>query len=347
MDLISSIPDYPNLPLPAPVWLLETGLVISLFFHLLPMNIALGGGFYSAFLMLFCKKDPHLSRFAKTLAGSLPIFTSIAITLGLLPLILMQLLYGSLFYKSSIELEVPWLSVIVSILIAYSLLYIYRFEETKLSKLSPWILIAANVLILSIAAIFTENMIHMMPGADAQLIPRTLHFIVSGFAVTGLAATCFGLYYHKSDPAYSKTLIQSGSLVFLVITFLQIFVGAWFLLSIPRETMLNFMGRDLIGSIGFMGSMLFMVFALIAALFAAFKASPLATWLMNIFSGILIFLMVLMRHALRKYLIVDLIDPSQLNVTNQGSWIAFYAVAALATVVYLIWLSRLIINIKR
>ena len=115
MNEIVSIPSYQPIPFPAPFVVLEVLLVLGFFLHLIPMNISLVGGFVSAICLFIGGEnaDSFYSRIGKQLAFSLPIFTSFAITQGIVPLLFIQLLYGPLFYTSSILMGSYWISIVL------------------------------------------------------------------------------------------------------------------------------------------------------------------------------------------------------------------------------------------
>ena len=104
---------YPDpMPLPAPVWLLRTLLLLTFFLHILFMNTLLGG----TAIALGCSLQRRSSKFAALLAADLgrmlPSVFAFTITLGVAPLLFLQVIYGHLLYTSSILMAVPWLGII-------------------------------------------------------------------------------------------------------------------------------------------------------------------------------------------------------------------------------------------
>ncbi|MBA4077158.1 MAG: hypothetical protein C0508_19130, partial [Cyanobacteria bacterium PR.023] len=57
MDPHSLIPHYQALPFPAPLWLLQTLLILGFFLHAIPMNFMLGGTFLAAIFLAKGLKD--------------------------------------------------------------------------------------------------------------------------------------------------------------------------------------------------------------------------------------------------------------------------------------------------
>src|SRR5262245_50672909 len=119
--MIPVIPDADPAGLPAPVWLLKLLLVVTFALHLVPMNLALGGGMVAVWSSLRARgragadaaeADSHRAL-AAGLAKLLPVATAFTITLGIAPLLFLQVLYGQLFYTSSVLMAWSWLAVIV------------------------------------------------------------------------------------------------------------------------------------------------------------------------------------------------------------------------------------------
>ncbi len=358
MDNLIQIPNYQPIAFPAPLWLLQTLLVLGFFIHAIPMNITLAGGLIAAIFTKCGKNDPnnYSSRIGLSLAHSLPLFLSFAITQGIVPLLFLQLIYGPLYYSSSILMAAPWLSVIFILLAAYYLLYIYKFKTNKESNV--YLLLIATLCFIAIGFFFSNNMtlmlnpsnwvelarqphgIHLNLG-DPQLIPRFTHFFVASFAITGICIGCFGLYYGSKDKAYSEWLMKKGSLIYSLITILQIFIGAWFLVKLPKEQMMNFMGQDQIGSICFIASLAFTVISLISGFLCSTNGSKIAFKVTLISSMLTVLLMVIMRHLLRHYSTISFIDPATVPVHIQWDLLITFVILALFLVGYLIWLTKL------
>ncbi|MBK9145014.1 MAG: hypothetical protein IPM23_21175 [Candidatus Melainabacteria bacterium] len=377
MEALNLIPSYQPIPLPAPVWLLQLLLVLGFFLHAVPMNVVLGGGFISAACLYAGRQDKQgkVYRMGKALATSLPLFISFAITQGIVPLLFLQLLYGPMFYTSSVLIAVPWLAVIGLLVVAYYMSYwtIYKYLKPKnpeapdRSAMAPAVLLVMSLIFLGVAYLFVTNMTLMLhperwmdlyrasangmnlPGMDLSTIARFSHFLLAGFAVTGLAIGCFGLGINTRDEDYSSWLIKKGSSIYLIITLVQIFVGAWFLVSLPKEFMLNFMGKEIIGTASFGASMLFMVLSLLGTGLSSTNGSSkafsggLVTALLTVLS------MVVMRHQLRVYHLDPFIHPETLPVSTQWDLLIVFIISAVLLIVYLTWLGSLVwkANMKR
>ncbi len=359
--MITPIPHFQSIPFPAPLWFLKTCLVVGFYLHALPMNVTLTGGFVAAFFLIKGSLQNHLysQRFGHTLALALPFFVSVAITQGIVPLLFLQLVYGPLFYTSSILIALPWLMVIFLVLTAYYGFYIYRYQQQKLGRFAPWLLIFSGLFFLVVAFFFTNNMTLMLAPdrwlamyqkspyginlnlADPQVIPRYLHFVIAACAVTGLTMGCFGLYWRSRESDYSKWLIQTGAGLYIIATLLQIPIGIWFLLSLKAPIMMSFLGGDPTGTGIFITSLIIDVVGLIAMTMAwkSGRSKPFIFGL--ILALIVIFLMVVMRHLLRVYSIAGAFSPNTQPVQTQWVLLVLFLGGAIIAIVYLIWLLKI------
>lgn len=350
------IPSFPPLAFPIPLWLSKILLVLGFFLHAVPMNIILGGTLLAAFFLW--NNSKYSAKAGRDLVLSLPVILSFAITQGIVPLLFLQLVYGPLYYSSSIFMAVPWISIIAILIIAYYLLYIVKFNEDKLTGWGKNVLLTAGLIFLVIAFFFTNNMTMMLNPAnwngleeitikgnhlnliDPQLIPRYLHFVIAGFAVTGLYIGCFGLFV-KKDGQYSEWLIKTGSSIYVISTLIQFGIGTWFLLSLGQPTMKAYMGQDLLGTISFGISLILTIVSLIAGIIATNKANKTAMIVSTVTGLITVLGMIIMRHVLREVSVSEFFKPETIPIDIQWDIFAAFGVLAIGLIVYLVWLSKL------
>jgi hypothetical protein len=91
----------PN-PLPAPYWIFKLLLIVTFILHIVVMNFMFGGGFLAALARFRSKKDENYARLFKALAKKIPNLLPATITLGVAPLLFLQVIYGQFFYTSTI-----------------------------------------------------------------------------------------------------------------------------------------------------------------------------------------------------------------------------------------------------
>lgn len=352
------IPDYQPIPLPAPLWLLQALLFIGFITHLLPMNVIMTGGLVGAVSWWRGNGDEteYGTRYANTLSAHLPVFLSVAITQGIVPLLFLQLLYGPYYYTSSIQMAWPWASIILILLVAYYSLYLFKLKKDK-TKATPLFLIGSTILFWVIGFFFVNNMTLMLQPdrwltgvttsgfhmnlADPQLWPRFLHFLLASFAVNGLLMGIYGLYWLKKERSYGEWLVRTGAGLFTGITLLQLGVGSWFLLSLPREIMMNYMGQHTLATGLFGGSFALVIISLLAGAIAWKNTSPKAMVASIATGGLVIVGMSGMRSLLRVfYLQPYSMQPETLAVQPQWDLLITFVLLAVGLITFLVWLIR-------
>lgn len=144
-------------PIPAPPVFFRVLLVATFWFHLMAVQLLLG-------LLAV--------SFARALAGKeetsgpdlgirhLPATMAILINLGIPPLLFLQLIYGPVFYTSSILLGFMWMGVIPLLMLAYGGLYLARYAKRR--GCVPLYLGFSLFLVLVIAYLFSNNMVWML-----------------------------------------------------------------------------------------------------------------------------------------------------------------------------------------
>lgn len=143
-----------NLPsyefLSAPLWLVTTLHLLTLALHLLAMNFVLGG----AIVVLFAAlrggaKSPALRR----LTGLFPVAMSATVTLGVAPLLFLQLVYPRQAYAAAIVSGWYWLLVVAVVLVSYAAFYVTadRSERSGTVSVLPLLVAVAGLVYVSIA----------------------------------------------------------------------------------------------------------------------------------------------------------------------------------------------------
>ena len=126
------IPGPVPVPLPAPPGLLEFLLVFTFILHLLAMDFLLGGVIILAISGFLGRRDSRHHELTRRVARALPPVTAFTITLGVAPLLFLQLVYGQLFYTSSVLMAWYWLAVVLLVLLGYYGVYWYHLQHDPL-----------------------------------------------------------------------------------------------------------------------------------------------------------------------------------------------------------------------
>ena len=354
------IPDLDPVSLPAPFWLIKALLLLTFFLHIIPMNFALGGGFVAAVTDLIGRKrnsERHLTL-ARSLAGMLPIVIAFTITLGVAPLLFIQVLYGQFFYTSSVLLAWPWLSVIVLLILSYYGFYLYTLRWEHLQGRRLVIVLGSAILFAVIGFLYTNNLVLMLTPekwatmyfqnpsgmhlnlSDRTVVPRFLHFFTASFALAGILVSIFGILKQRQDAEFGRWAIRYGVLWFVIATVLQLGVGSWFFLSLPREVMLLFMGGDVFATIIFIVALVCALASVVLMIVGYVSPKPAS----KVVSGIVliaftIICMVLMRDIVRDAYLDRFFDASKFSVQPQTGVIVLFFVllfVGLAVVGYMI-----------
>jgi hypothetical protein len=287
MQIPIGIPEVDPLPLPGPVWLFKFLLLFTFTLHLVAMNCALAGGAAAALNAIRGRNPlhPFSRRLAAELARMLPTLLALTITLGVAVLLFVQVLYGNLLYTSSILIGVFWLSVLALVMAAY---YGYYYFEAKHGATRGAIAAAsiAVLCLLSVAFIFSNNMTLVLTPArwlamyrahpdgvnlnlaERTLLPRYLHMLVGAVAVLAAAVCHMACHRLKKEPEYGGWLLRRWSLLFAAASGVEILLGLWFLLALPRSVALYLMSSGLgatVFGLGMLGGLAAMMLILVGA----------------------------------------------------------------------------------
>lgn len=317
--------------------------------HLVLMNAMLGSTAIAAYAVL--RKDETLRGLAWELGKVIPFLIAFAVNLGVAALLFLQVLYGHLFYTSSVLMGVFWLSVVPLLIIAYYSTYLFDFRFPTLARPVAAVLICLPLLIfLAIAFVYSNNLTLMLnpdvwkayfgnPGGtllnlgDRVLPARYLHFIVGGTAVGGLFVAVLGRVRKGMDQGVRETAERVGMRVFTVLTGVQIAVGFLFLAALPRPVLLLFMGGDMIAT-------LLLAIGLVTALILLMAGMARRVWLCAGLALPLIYVMSFMRDFVRGGYLKPHFSPESLQVVPQYSPMVMFIVALAAGLAAVVWMLR-------
>lgn len=323
-------------------------LLVTFPLHLLAMNAMIGGlaiAIYQHF-----RGGETGRRLAHRIAVALPLVIAFVVNFGVAPLLLVQVLYGQFLYTSSILMGFFWILVVPILLVAYYGAYLYDFRFTNLGAAAPWLALVILVLLLVIAFFYSNNMLLMtlperfqeyfshrqgtMLSIDEQSFwPRFLHMVLGALAIGGLFVALLGKTEGKEGTPLRERALHTGMLTFFSITCVNMLVGIWYLLSLPRQQMLLFMG----GNGGATGAFMIGLLLMAGALWSAWKKRFLVTFLHAI---ALVVVMTFMRAWLRSGTLQEVFTLDRLEVVPQyGPMIVFFISLAMG-VACIAWLIR-------
>lgn len=264
MDTQSLVPTGDLLP--APAWLLISLEQLLFLLHLIVINAILG----SAFILLFRKIKPtgttSNSGVHLPVAGNLPVLFALGINFAVPPLLFMQVVFGSLFYTSSVLMAVFWIIIIPLLILGYYGAYVHRLRLEKSPVSSKVILSAAILIVLYIGLMLVSNNSLMeqpgewngyfqhssgkLLGWNNTILPRFFHFIMASIAIGGLFYATIARF-SKIEIENRNEKIKAAMQIFAIGTTLQVLTGFWYFMSVPSTFFPYFMGKSMLITIPF------------------------------------------------------------------------------------------------
>lgn len=325
-------------------------LMLTFLLHLLVMNAMLGGGIIA--LISALRGGEQNTMLEKEFSYKWPYTIAFAVNMGVAPLLFVQVLYGQFIYSSSIMMAVWWFSIFAVLIFAYYGAYIYDFKFEALGGLRIFMIEFSVVILLIIGFLFTNNMTLMLQpdrwlaffgNADGTLLnlgdptvfPRYLHFVIGAVAVAGLYLALIGHFNFAKSKIDKDVLIEKGMSYFTGATAIQIVMGVWFLVSLPKDVMMMFMGRSAYGT----GMLLLGIVLAVAALYFGYTRKLVSTCICTL---VLLIDMIFMRDLVRVAYLKPYFQLSDITVKPEYSSMIFFLVifvAGLAMIGYMLKLA--------
>ncbi|MGA7859606.1 MAG: hypothetical protein WCA11_16845 [Terracidiphilus sp.] len=338
MVVPSMVPTLDPNPLPAPYWVFKLLLLVTFFLHILAMNFMLGGAVMALLARWRGKGNSYGKRVFLDVAKKIPSLLAATITLGIAPLLFVQVLYGQYFYTSSILIAWPWLLVLVFLIAAYYGFYYVSYQGEQRPRAAGRVMLFSVALVLLVGFIYTNNItLGLVPSrwaakyfsgaagwnlnlSEPTLFPRYLHFMTAAVAVGGILLVLLAWAKWKQDLEYARYIFHFGGKAYMYATMTQFLVGLWFLFSLPHDLRMLFLGDNVLATsllaVG-VGGAAVAIFLMSSALrnenirFAALSVSSL--------TGLVILSMSLMRDILRDAYLKPYFHPSEFAVKTQWS----------------------------
>lgn len=336
------IPD----PIPAPAPFFHLLELIFFGLHILLINVLLGGTLISLVSRIW--KPLPSPRVAGAGIFKLPVIFALAVNMGVATLLFLQVLYGHLFYVSSVLMGTYWILIIPTIILAYYASYTGAHSASRVVQ--AFVLAFSSLAFLSIASMLVINMLTMLrpdtwgtyfadrTGAilkvpDPTFLPRYLHFLSASVAIGGLFLAGVWSSRKKRGVEGSDAMVVRGLAVFGYATMVQIAVGIWFLLSLRQEYIEQFIGRNVVATISLWLGFLCGIGAAASAFARQFRPAVVMV-------GITIVAMVIVRDALRSMYLGSAFDPSTLTVAPQYDILVVFLAVFLVGIAVVSWMIR-------
>lgn len=204
--LLAEIPVPRDLPLPLPLAedVLKVMLVLTFLLHIFFVNLMAGGSFVVVMLEWLGLRRPRYDALAHKVAETVTVNKSLAVVLGIGPLLCINLVYTMQWYSANSLTGHAWLLIVPLVISAFLLTYLHKYtwERWSEGRAKRWHLALgalASAHFLFIPLIFLANINLMLyPGewekvrgffsslVIGNVAPRYAHFLLASIALTGL-----------------------------------------------------------------------------------------------------------------------------------------------------------------
>ncbi len=331
------IPGELELAIPGNIGFFKVLLVVSFVLHILFVNLMVAGGLMAVFNEWrgWRSNNEKWDRLAQQLSVQVSIHKSLAVVLGVAPLLIISVIYTPFFYTSTILIGKAWIMLIVIITVAFLMFYVYKFtwERWKNKKgLHLFFGIGGTVLLLYVALVFITNVTAMLQPELWQngqsvftaffhyptIWQRFFHFLFATLAVMGLYLAIFASKQKGVSDDDRKLMGDFGKNAAFLFTTLQLVAGPVLLFSLKPEVRQLFLGESALATT-------LVIAAVILALgfwFALYQYKKLSSgkWLS---SALVMFVLVVgmmgwLRHEVRDSYLAPYDQPSVASVEQQG-----------------------------
>ncbi len=361
--MLIALPNLDPLPLPAPPWFIWALLMLTFVLHLLAMNFVLGGSIIAVVARF--GRGEHSRRLAAWLGKLMPSAVATTITLGVAPLLFVQALYGRLFFTSSVLMAWFWLGVIPILILAYYGTYFIAFRGEKTARAAAAVSIVVALLFVGIAFVYCNNMTMMLRPetflgryladgrgvqlnlADSTVVPRFLHMLFGAVAVAGAYVAVHGAVRRRSDETYGVWAMQYGAVWFAASTAFAVLAGAWWTAALPRDVLLQLVGRNALAAVIFTLAIVAGLAAWVLMILAANAVDPSKFVARGGEALLISFIgMVLTRDQVRR----AMLDLAQFQVADrvdpQWGVIAIFAVLLVVALAVSAWMIAILLRAK-
>jgi hypothetical protein len=355
------IPLADPLPQPAPPLLLWALLQLTFLLHLLAMNLVLGGSLLALHWRLSRRPEDARPRAALVafFERALPVAIAAAVTLGVAPLLFLQVLYGRLFFTSSILMAWLWLAIVPLVILAYCGAYLLAFRGEALRGRGRALAGAVTILFAAVAFLQVSNATRSIRPdtfldayrasarglalnlADPTFWPRYAHVLLGAVAVAALGAAVYGAVRRARDPELGDWAIRRGTIVYGLATGVNVFVGLLFLLALPRSVLVRLAGGDTRAmTLLALGILLAMATAGTALLALGVKNPVRVTWAQAGLLGATLVVMVLLRDEVRTIALRDAGFEQPARVATQWGPLAAFGMSLAGALATIGWMVR-------
>ncbi len=244
------------LPLPASQGFLEALLIIAFIAHILFVNLMVGGSILVLGFEIRGLRQRDFDALARAVANTVTVNKSLAVVLGVAPLLLINVLYTIHFYTANALTGIAWILLVPAIAAAFLLLYLHKYTWDRLSSLKAVhiaIMGLAVALFLTIPLVFLANVTLMMFPERwtsirgflsaltlPSIFPRYFHFLCASLILTSLFGVWhFGRSKFPVEQTFETLTRPALRRIFysvaLAVSLAQFIVGPLVLFTLPSQ----------------------------------------------------------------------------------------------------------------
>ena len=331
-----NLPDYHFLS--APLWLVTVLHLLTLTLHFFAMNILLGG---AAITLWSSARNRWGGTRAVDFSRLLPAATAATVTLGVAPLLFLQLVYPRQVYAAAIVSGWFWLFVIAAVIVAYYAFYRASFSGQRTGRVNHLMLAlaAAGLIYVSlvyssvfsmaeqpalIRSLYAKNQSGWVwnPTVGSYAL-RWLHMVLGALTVGGFFVGMMG-QDHPKVSATGKAAFAGGMGVAAAAGIAYLVALMPYLEALMRSPAIMALAAAVLLSL--------------VSLHFFFRKS---FWISGLALFLSVFGMVYVRHVVRMLRLGEAFDPASWRIAPQWSpFILFLVcfVVMLAVLAWMLWL---------
>lgn len=302
MDPNLPVPQDIPLPLPLDRVLLQAIIVVLFLGHIIFVNFMLGGAMFALVFEAIGRRKPAFDNLAREITKTITVNKSLAVVLGVGPLLGINVLYTVHFYSANALTGMAWIGIVPLVAAAFLILYAYKYTWDRLAGakgLHMALGLAGLFILLFVPLIFLANInLMLFPERWTQVRgfgsavslpnvwPRYLHFLLASVAVSSLFMLAYftraafpveakfpgidrtGLRRLFYGIAFGATLLQlgAGPLVLFTLPARGVTIALYVVIGVGAAlaiTMLALMWWEIIGPAGKSGRLYVPIVALL------------------------------------------------------------------------------------
>lgn len=202
--MISQVPVPKDVLLPFPTdgVVLQALIVLLFLAHILFVNLMLGGVLMTVVCEILGLRRPNFDTLAHEIARTVTVNKSLAVVLGVGPLLAINVLYTIYFYSANALTGTAWIMIVPLVATAFLVTYLHKYSWEYLARFKslhiaigmlsvtlflcvPFIFLA-NINLMLFPERWTEVRGFLSTLLLPNVLPRFLHFLLACLAVTAL-----------------------------------------------------------------------------------------------------------------------------------------------------------------